>query len=69
MTHKHTKKSGDNSERVKMVGEIKRQTVKQILIAAYCVGWEMGVKGYKLTHEQVKEHWSRLDKLLTEETL
>ena len=52
-----------------MVGEIKRQTVKQILIAAYCVGWEMGVKGYKLTHEQVKEHWSRLDKLLTEETL
>ena len=58
----------DNIEKVKMFSEIKRQTVKQLLIAAYCVGWEMGAKGYKLTNEQVKEHWSKLDELLTKET-
>ena len=53
---------------MKLVREIKEQTVEHLLIASYVVGWEAGRLGYMLKHPHVQNHWDNLKKLIHKES-
>ena len=51
---------------VKIVQEMDRQTLKCLIIAAYCVGWDTGRADYLLDHPRVKREWDNLEELLND---